>query len=115
MMGKFKPGISDCRTHAITTFAHSRIGQPHHAEVGQAEGNVHFDVNRVGIDPEYGGAAKAGEHDANDQCKIGRSTQSFEIARIRRWLSLECWNFRRAERAWSVVFLRGYRRWSQSR
>jgi hypothetical protein len=51
--------------------------------VGKAKRDVHFDMDGVGIDPEYGGAAEAGEHDAADWCKIARSAKSFEIARVR--------------------------------
>ena len=67
--GKLEAGVADRRAHAVAALADRRVGQAHHREVGQAERDVHLDVDRIGVDAEDGGTAQAGEHDAVLSCK----------------------------------------------
>jgi hypothetical protein len=52
MMRKLESRVSDRGPHAIATLFDGRIGQAHHREVGEPEGDVYFDVNRIGLHTE---------------------------------------------------------------
>jgi hypothetical protein len=74
--------------------------------VGKSKGDVHLYVDGVGVDPEDGGAAQAGKHDAIDQCKITRRSNSFEILRVPRECPEKRWRFCCVVRARTTEFLR---------
>ena len=84
--GNSKPGVADRRPDAVAALADGRVGQPHHREVGQAEGDIDLDVDGIGFDAEHGGAAQAGEHDARRSARTGAARVSAGFSRIsRRW------------------------------
>ena len=62
MVGEVEAGVANRGSDAVPALAHGRIGQPDHGEVGEPERNVDLDVDRIRLDPEHRGAAKAGQH-----------------------------------------------------
>jgi hypothetical protein len=54
--------IANRRTHAIATLTNACIRKTHHAEERQAEANIHFHVNGVGVDAEHRRTLEASEH-----------------------------------------------------
>jgi hypothetical protein len=62
MRGELEAGIPDRAADAVATLTHARVGQPDHREGRQAEGDIHLDVDREGLDSEDGSAPQAGEH-----------------------------------------------------
>jgi hypothetical protein len=75
--------------------------------VGQTECDVYLDMYRIGLDPEYGGTAQAGEHDAAYRCKISCFSKSFEIGRVWLEIGLKVRSFCRAKQEETMEFLRG--------
>ena len=64
--GNSNPELRIARAHAVAAFADAGVGQADHRETGKPERDVHFDVDRAGLDAEDGGRPKAGEHRLRD-------------------------------------------------
>jgi len=56
------PGVLDRRVDALAALLHGPVRQPHGGEAGQAAGDIGFDIDQLGVDPEHRGGRDAGEH-----------------------------------------------------
>ena len=62
LQGKRVAGIGERRVHPLAPFLHRALRQSHRRERRQAVGDVGLDVDEIGIDPQDGSGADAGEH-----------------------------------------------------
>ena len=64
--GKLEPGIANGAAHPIPALAHARVRQSDHREAGQAKRDIHFHLDRAGLDSKDRRSPKAREHVKDD-------------------------------------------------
>jgi hypothetical protein len=83
-MGReLETGVADRAAHAVAAFSNTRIRQSHHRECWQAEGHVHFHMDRTGFDAEESRRTQACEHAGADTARRVAPSGSSRINELR--------------------------------